>query len=185
MACKSCNLKLELKQMQKMSLEEKIHLYRLGYRLEELPESSLSPIYPKIDEILPYSRSGYGFMSPATCPTNIAKGTTKNIEVKVKSPGTPPYTFKVQRDGVEIYTYTGGPTEIVKLFPHKFDEIAKIEPYIYNGFVIDSCPTGPNTSNVDSCSIVVQEVPVPPPPGISPVAVLLGLGLVGAVLMRG
>lgn len=166
---------LDISQIQKMSIDETIGLYRQGYRLEEF--------YPNMDEILPYSRnrSGYEFMSPASCPNTIAKGSTKGIKIEVISPGTPPYTFKVYRDGNEIYTYIGGVTETSKTFYHKFDEVAGT--YTYKGFVTDSCPTGIKTSTPDQCTVKITEE-VPPPIGISPAAILLGLGVLGFVLLR-
>lgn len=169
---------LKLDQVQRMSIDEVVNMYRHGYRLEE--------IYPKIDDIVPYSKRGYPyqFMNPAICPTSpITKGTTKDIKLEVTSPGTPPYTFKVQRDDTEILTYTGGATETSKIWPHNFDEIPGT--YNFNAFIKDSCPTGSKTSNIDSCSITVQEAPVTPPAGagVSPLIILLGLGLLGYVVM--
>lgn len=165
---------LEVNQMQKMSIDQIVGLYRQGYRLEEF--------YPNMDNTLPYSRNGYQyqFASPATCPTGgvVQKGSTKDIKVEVKAtnPGTPPYTFKLYRDNTEIFTYTGGVTETSKIFSHKFDET--LGTYTYKGFVIDSCPGAPKTSAVDSCTITVQEAPVTPPAGASPIFIVAALGLV-------
>ena len=141
---------LEVNQMHKMSIDDIVSMCRQGYRLEEF--------YPNMDKILLYSpRREYEFMSPATCPTGgiVQKGSTKNIKVEVKAtnPGTPPYTFKLERDDTEIYTYTGGATEISKTFSHTFNEA--LGTYTYKGFVTDSCPTGAITSNIDSCSVTV------------------------------
>ena len=165
---------LELEQMQRMSIDEIVGLYRQGYRLGEF--------YPNMDKILPYSpRKEYQFMNPASCPAKVAKGSTKNVEVKVTSPGTPPYTFKLQRNGAEIYNYTGEPTETSKIWPHKFDEA--LGTYTYKGFVIDSCPGEPKPSNIDSCSITIQKEA--PPIGIGPGIILLGvLTVLGIATMK-
>lgn len=141
---------LEVNQMHKMSIDDIVNMYRQGYRLEEF--------YPNMDKILPYSpRREYEFMSPATCPTGgiVQKGSTKDIKIEVKAtnPGTPPYTFKLKRDDTEIYTYTGGAIETSKTFSHTFNEA--LGTYTYKGFVIDSCPTGAITSNIDSCLVTV------------------------------
>lgn len=161
---------LEVNQMQKMSIDDIVNMYRQGYRLEEF--------YPNMDKTLPYSRNGYQyqFASPAICPTAVTKGSTKNIRVDVASPGTPPYTFKVQRDGTEILTYTGGATEVSKTWPYVFNET--LGTYTYKGFVIDSCPGAPKTSAIDSCTITVQEAPVTPPSGVNPIFIAAALGLV-------
>ncbi len=166
---------LEVNQMQRMSIDEVLNMYRDGYRLEE--------IYPEMDKILPYSRRReYQFMSPAICPTSITKGITKNIKVDVTTPGTPPYTFKVKRGDTEILTYTGGTTETSKTWPYTFNEV--VGTYTYKGFVIDSCPAGPKTSVEDVCTVMVQEAPVTPPTGASPLVILLGLGLLGYIVSR-
>ncbi len=164
---------LDINQIQKMSIDQVVELYRQGYRLEEF--------YPDMDKTLPYSpRSGYGFMSPATCPGTVVKGSTKNIKVDVTTPGTPPYTFKLKRDDAEILTYTGGATETSKTWPYVFNEA--LGTYVYKGFVTDSCPAGAKTSIEDVCTVKVAEVAAPA--GISPIFIVAALGLVALLIVK-
>ena len=51
---------LTLEQLTHIPFEELISLYQQGYRLNEKTDIS---IYPKIDDVLPHSRSGYQFAS--------------------------------------------------------------------------------------------------------------------------
>ena len=51
---------ITLKQLINTSFEEVLNLYRQGYRLSEKTDIS---IYPKIDDVVPHSRSGYNFAS--------------------------------------------------------------------------------------------------------------------------
>lgn len=150
---------LDINQMQKMSIDEIVGLYKQGYRLSDGP-------------------IGIGIKSLATCPTGgvVQKGSTKNIKVDVTAAGTPPYTFKVQREGTEILTYTGGATEISKTWPYVFNEA--LGTYTYKGLVIDSCSSGAKTSPGDTCTVTVQEAPVTPPAGVSPIFIVAALGLV-------
>jgi len=47
---------ITLEQLINTSFEEVILLYKQGYRLSEN-----TSIYPKIDDVIPYSRSNHGF----------------------------------------------------------------------------------------------------------------------------
>ncbi|MFH1528698.1 MAG: hypothetical protein ABIG69_18985 [Bacteroidota bacterium] len=51
---------ITLEQLINTSYEELITLYQQGYKLNEMTEVL---IYPKIDDVLPHSRSGYNFAS--------------------------------------------------------------------------------------------------------------------------
>jgi len=167
---------LDINQMQEMHIDQIVGLYRQGYRLSD------NPMYnnPMSD-----SPVGIGIKSLGTCPTGgvVQKGSTKNIKVDVTTAGTPPYTFKVKRGDTEILTYTGGAADISKTWPYTFNEA--LGTYTYKGFVTDSCAAGSRTSAEDTCTITLQETPPPPPPsGMSPIIILLGLGLLGYVVMK-
>lgn len=47
---------LTLEQMIHTPFEDLISLYQQGYKLSEKPD-----LYPNINDVIPYSRSGYGF----------------------------------------------------------------------------------------------------------------------------
>lgn len=54
---------ITLEQLIHTPFNEVLALYRQGYRLSERTEILL---YPKMDDVLPHSRSGYKFASMAT-----------------------------------------------------------------------------------------------------------------------
>jgi len=51
---------ITLEQLINTPFDNILEMYRQGYRLNEMTEVL---IYPKIDDVLPHSRSGYNFAS--------------------------------------------------------------------------------------------------------------------------
>lgn len=139
---------LEVNQMNKMSIDDIVNMYRQGYRLDEF--------YPNMDKILPYSPGReYEFMSPASCPTPIIQGTTKTLTIAVTTLGTPPYTAKFYVDGaLKTITATWNSANNSFTFPWTFNET--VTNHTYAAEVVDSCTTGAKTSNRDTCTVAIS-----------------------------
>lgn len=183
------NKTLNLNDIGKMSIDEIQQAYKNGYTLSELsPEALQLPPYLRIrrrtfrradgsyieeigSDIKETKLDNNEILSLVSCDGPAIQGSTRNLLISVTSPGTPPYTFKLYKEGVLLDTYQGIQIEASHPFSHLFSE--PIGPYIFKGEIIDSCTSpGPKTVS-NECTVNVQ-APIPTQAGMG---WILGLGL--------
>lgn len=120
--------------MVNMSLDEKIEMYRNGFRLDEKP--------------------GIAKLSGVCSGSPIANGDTHPITVSVDgtNKGTPPYTYSATVDGAAVEgSPSASSTAATYTFNHVFGEGAGDHTVI--GTVTDSCQSAAVT---DSCTITIS-----------------------------
>ncbi len=132
-------------------MEEIINVNEIMYRISSNDQLTLEQ---KNDIINQLRQGRTTTLSPATCPTQIIQGTSKNVTVAVTTAGTPPYTFRFYADtAVKAGPYTGTATETSHIFNGVvFNEA--LGSHVYKGEIVDSCATGAKTSE-DHCSITI------------------------------
>lgn len=118
--------------------------------------------YMTIDEIIDAYKNGYVLdqLSPATCPSSILQGLTKNITVTLTSVGTPGYVYKLYVDGALKQTYptTGKTPDTSHIFSYTFSEAPG--SHIVKAELTDSCSTPKIVSDQCAVNITVCTTPI-------------------------
>lgn len=148
---------LNLEDLKRMSIEEKIEMFKQGYQL-----------YDKSDTVSHTE-------TLAQCPSSIIKGTTKTITLSLSTTGTTPYIYKFYADGALKHTSPSTNSSAYS-FSHKFDET--VGSHTYKGEVTDGCPI----TKSDSCILNITEVA---PAAISPLLIfgILGVGVAAVYIV--
>lgn len=117
------------------------------------------PVYPKYitkfpNYINPDMRISVDGLSPATCPSSIAQGTTRDVTIKANG-GTAPYTYKFYVDGV-LAKNSGSTPNTTYTFSKTFSETGSVAgtSHEYKAEITDSCSTGNQVKN-DICNILI------------------------------
>lgn len=121
---------LDLEDLKRMSIEEKIEMFKQGYQL--------------------YVKSQIETL--AKCPSSIIKGTTKTITLSLPTTGTAPYIYKFYADGTTKHTSPSTNSSTYS-FSYKFDE--NVGSHAYKGEVTDGCAI----TKSDSCTLIITEAP--------------------------
>ena len=136
-------------------MEELITVNGQQYRLEtnvSLTQQQKAQIIKQLNE---QHRNNIVTLSPASCPSSIPQGATRNVTVAVDaSPnnGTPPYVYRLYVDNVEKIRYpTSGTTPNTShIFSWTFNE--SVGSHTYKGQVTDSCSPTPKVE-ISECTI--------------------------------
>ena len=106
-------------------------------------------------------------LSPASCPSSIPQGATRNVTVAVDaSPnnGTPPYVYRLYVDNVEKIRYptsSGTTPNTSHIFSWTFNE--SVGSHTYKGQVTDSCSPTPKYDDDVCLSVNIIGIARPPP----------------------
>lgn len=119
---------LDLEDLKRMSIEEKIEIFKQGYQL--------------------YDKSQIETL--AQCPSSIIKGTAKTIALNLPTTGTPPYIYKFYADGALKHTSPSTNSSTYSL-SYKFDET--VGSHAYKGEVTDGCAITVS----DPCTLNITE----------------------------
>lgn len=149
---------LDLEDLKRMSIEEKIEIFKQGYQL-----------YDKSD-VVSHTET------LARCPSSIIKGIAKTITLSLPTTGTPPYIYKFYADGVLKHTSPSTNSSTYSL-SYKFDET--VGSHAYKGEVTDGCAITVS----DPCTLNITEAA---PAAISPWLIfgILGVGVAAYIVTK-